>query len=214
MRFLDQVARPVGRPCERQEPPTFQDAIEECLGEVVVVEHLSPLLQALVGGEDDGPVIQVAPIDDAVDDVGSVIDVGEIANLVDDQHVGLAVGDRGLGQAAFSGRYDEIVDQGSRGSETGIKAALDGADGNGDGQCRLTSTGLAAEDEVAAFGHEFAAEVRSQEIAPQSGTECEVEFLDGLEECGPDRLRAALAKCVARGRHDLFAVEAALKEVA
>jgi len=35
-----------------------------------------------------------------------------------------------------------------------------------------------------------------------------------LEECGPDRLRAALAKCVARGRHDLFAVEAALKEVA
>jgi len=35
-----------------------------------------------------------------------------------------------------------------------------------------------------------------------------------LEECGPDRLRAALTRCVAAGRHDLFAVEAALKEVA
>ena len=34
-----------------------------------------------------------------------------------------------------------------------------------------------------------------------------------LEDCGPERLRAALATCVARGRHDLFAVEAALKEV-
>jgi len=35
-----------------------------------------------------------------------------------------------------------------------------------------------------------------------------------LEECGPERLRTALARCVAAGRHDLFAVEAALKEVA
>lgn len=35
-----------------------------------------------------------------------------------------------------------------------------------------------------------------------------------LEECGPERLRTALSRCVAAGRHDLFAVEAALKEVA
>jgi len=35
-----------------------------------------------------------------------------------------------------------------------------------------------------------------------------------LETYGPDRLRAALARCVAASRHDLFAVEAALKEVA
>jgi len=35
-----------------------------------------------------------------------------------------------------------------------------------------------------------------------------------LEERGPDRLRAALAACNAAGRHDLFAVEAALKGVA
>lgn len=35
-----------------------------------------------------------------------------------------------------------------------------------------------------------------------------------LEERGPDRLRMALATCVAQGRHDIFAVEAALKGVA
>ncbi len=35
-----------------------------------------------------------------------------------------------------------------------------------------------------------------------------------LEEYGPDRLRAALAACVAQERHDLFAVEAALRGVA
>lgn len=35
-----------------------------------------------------------------------------------------------------------------------------------------------------------------------------------LEEHGPDRLRAALAACVAQERHDVFAVEAALKGVA
>jgi hypothetical protein len=35
-----------------------------------------------------------------------------------------------------------------------------------------------------------------------------------LEARGADRLRAALARCVAAGRSDLFAVEAALKEVA
>lgn len=35
-----------------------------------------------------------------------------------------------------------------------------------------------------------------------------------LEEHGPDRLNAALTKCVERDRHDIFAVEAALTEVA
>jgi hypothetical protein len=35
-----------------------------------------------------------------------------------------------------------------------------------------------------------------------------------LEDRGPDRLRTALATCNAQGRHDLFAVEAALKGVA
>jgi transposase len=35
-----------------------------------------------------------------------------------------------------------------------------------------------------------------------------------LEDRGPDRLRTALAMCNAQGRHDLFAVEAALKGVA
>ena len=35
-----------------------------------------------------------------------------------------------------------------------------------------------------------------------------------LEERGPDRLRTALGQCVAQDRHDIFAVEAALKGVA
>lgn len=35
-----------------------------------------------------------------------------------------------------------------------------------------------------------------------------------LEERGANRLTTALARCVERGRHDLFAVEAALKEIA
>ena len=35
-----------------------------------------------------------------------------------------------------------------------------------------------------------------------------------LEERGGDRLLMALSICVQRGRHDLFAVEAAIKEVA
>jgi hypothetical protein len=35
-----------------------------------------------------------------------------------------------------------------------------------------------------------------------------------LEQHGPDRLRSALATCVERERHDIFAVEAALKGVA
>ena len=35
-----------------------------------------------------------------------------------------------------------------------------------------------------------------------------------LEGRGPDRLRTALATCVELGRHDIFAVEAALKGVA
>ena len=54
LRFLGQMAGAVGRAGQRQQPPPFQDAVEEGFSKVVVVKHRSPVLQTLVGGEDDG----------------------------------------------------------------------------------------------------------------------------------------------------------------
>ena len=60
----------------------FEDAVEEGFGEVVVVEDTSPLAEWLVGGEDGWSSVQVAGVDDGVEDVGGVFGVGQIAEFV------------------------------------------------------------------------------------------------------------------------------------
>ena len=137
LRFLGQMAGAIGWAGQRQQAATFQDAIEEGLGEMIVVKDLSPVLQALVGGEDDGPVVEVSAIDDAIEDVGGIVDVGQVADLVDDQHIGFAIDRRRLCQGASLGSCDEFVNEGRRRGEAGVEAVLDGADGSGDGEMRI-----------------------------------------------------------------------------
>jgi hypothetical protein len=104
MRFLGEMPGAIGRAGQREQAAAFEDAVEESFGEMVVMEDLAPVLQALVGREDDGPAIEVAAVDDAVEDVGGVIDVGQVADLVDDEDIRLPVDGGRLGQAAAARR--------------------------------------------------------------------------------------------------------------
>jgi hypothetical protein len=68
-----------GWAAEREVDAAFEDAIEDDLGEVRVVQDLAPCRQALVRREDDGPLAEVALVHDAEEDVGGVVRVVEVA---------------------------------------------------------------------------------------------------------------------------------------
>src|SRR5205823_4684048 len=78
-----------------------EDAIEDGLGEVLVVEDAAPGLQRLVRGEEHGALPTVAIVDHVEQDVGGVGAVGEVADLVDDEDVGMGVGRQGISESAL-----------------------------------------------------------------------------------------------------------------
>ena len=62
----------------------LEDAVENGFGEIRVVQHLAPVFERLVGGEDHRLGALVALVDNMEEHVGGVGAVGEIAHFVDD----------------------------------------------------------------------------------------------------------------------------------
>jgi hypothetical protein len=56
------MARTSGGSIEADEPSSFQDAVEDGARQVLVVQHLPPFIQGLVGGEDYGALAQVTVV--------------------------------------------------------------------------------------------------------------------------------------------------------
>src|SRR2546427_12459338 len=71
------------RPIELEPATPLQDAIDDGLGEILVVEHAAPGIGMLVAGEDHRAAAAMAGVDDVVEHVGRVGAVGEIADLVE-----------------------------------------------------------------------------------------------------------------------------------
>jgi len=71
---------------------TFQDSIEDRSCQVLVVQHLSPLAEGLVGGEDHRPFSEMAVIDHMEQNIGSVGAIAEITDPIDHEDVGTSVG--------------------------------------------------------------------------------------------------------------------------
>jgi hypothetical protein len=167
---------------EGDELSALEHAVEDDLGQIVVVQHLAALAQLLVGGEDHGLLREVAPVDDAEEQVGGIGSVVEVTDLVDDQHVRLDPRRRRVTQAACARGFTELVDERAGGHEARGKAVLDGAVADRDGEVRLAAPRRPRQDDVAAFRDELWAEVGSELLALERGLEEEVEVLDGLDE--------------------------------
>ena len=60
----------------------LEGAVENGFGEIRIVQHVAPLLERLVGGEDHRSGWLVAPADDMEENVGGIGAVGEIARFV------------------------------------------------------------------------------------------------------------------------------------
>ena len=58
----------------------LEDAVEDCLSEVTIMKDVAEGRQRLVGGDEDGASLEIAFVDDAVEDVGGIVGVGEVAD--------------------------------------------------------------------------------------------------------------------------------------
>jgi hypothetical protein len=172
----------VGRAVEAEETAPLEDAVDDGDGEVLVVQDLAPGVEGLVGGEDHRAPLEVALVDDVVEDVGRLVAVGQVANFVDHEDVRVGVARDCLAEAALAAGDGELLDERGGGDEEGVEAVLDGPVGDGDGEVGLPAAGLAVEDERAPLGDEVGREVGADEGEPDRGLVGEVEVVDGLEE--------------------------------
>ncbi len=171
------------RTVEAQQAAPFEDAIDDGLGQIVVVEDGAPLaLRVLVRGEDHGALADVAVVDHVVEDVRGVWAVREIADLIDHEHVRADVADERFTEAAVAARGGEVLDHLGGGREERLEAALDRAVRDGDREVRLASSRLAEEDDGAPLDDEVGREKRADRREAQGRLEGEVEFLDRPEE--------------------------------
>lgn len=135
------------RSVQAKQAAALKDAVDDGLGQVVIVEDASPRFQGLVGREDHGASTPVSLVDDVEEHVGGVGAVGEIAHFVDDQDGGVGVRGEGLRQLALPKRGRQVVNQRSGGGEVGIEAILNRAIGDGHRQVRLPAAGFARENQ-------------------------------------------------------------------
>ncbi len=79
------MSGPHRRSVEGEKSAAFEDAVDDGLGEVLVVEHSPPGASRLVGGEDHRALAAVAVVDDVEEHVRRVGAVGEVADFIDDE---------------------------------------------------------------------------------------------------------------------------------
>ena len=174
----------------------FEDSVEDGGGQVGIMEHPSPRVERLVGGEDHRPLAEMPVVDHVVQHVGGVGAIGQVTHLVDNQHMRMRVRLERLVEAPVSPGVREVLDQLRGGGEERLEAVLDSAVADGDGEMGLAATGLPMKDERPAFGHEIGTEVGAEQRHAQAGLQGEVEVVDGLEvrEVSPARepLQASL----------------------
>jgi len=77
------VARAVGGATQFEETAALEDAVQDRLGQIGIVQDPAPRGEGFVRREKHRAVVQVAFVDDVEEDVGEVGPVGEIADFVD-----------------------------------------------------------------------------------------------------------------------------------
>src|SRR3954469_5909182 len=110
-----------GRAIELEPATSLEDAVDDGLREILVVEHGSPGIGVLVAGEDHRAPAAVAVVDDVVQHVGGIGSVSEIADLVNHKDVGRDVARKSLGETALTKRRRKIIDELGGGDEERVE---------------------------------------------------------------------------------------------
>jgi hypothetical protein len=148
------MLRSHGGPVELEQPTAVEDAVDDCLGEVVVVQHGAPALGVLVGREEHRATADVPLVDHVEQHVRRVVPVREVPHLVHDQHVRLEVPRQRLAHLPGATRARQVVDQLRAVGEQRVEPVLHRAVRDGHREVRLPAARRAVQDRAVAFGHE------------------------------------------------------------
>ena len=134
----------IGRAVQERQATVLKHAVDDGLGEVMVVQDIAPCGERrLVGSEQHRAATLMAFVDDVEQDVGGIGSVGQIANFVDDQNVGLHEESELLLQPALAAGQGESLDQHRGGDKASGEAVLDSAVGDDDDQMEASVQGRA-----------------------------------------------------------------------
>jgi len=173
--------RSPGATSELDVPPIFQDAVEERLGEILVMEHITPSPQRLVGGEKGRSALDVPGIDDGVQDIGRIGGMREVAELINDEHFGGDKGLCGISELTDFCRLGELIDEMGGDDVPGIVASLYGSECNGDGQMGLSAPRFSGKHEIPPRDCEIRGEIRGDQVSADTALGGEGEVIDRLE---------------------------------
>ena len=114
-----------------EDATALEYAIDDGMGEILVVQHRAPRLEWLVGREDHRPPALVTIIDDVEEHVSGVRAVGKVADFIDNQDVRMGVSSERLAEAALAKRCREFVDEFGGDDEQSVEAVLHGTASDG-----------------------------------------------------------------------------------
>jgi hypothetical protein len=191
----------VGRAAKVEDPTAFQDAIDDGLREVGVVEDGSPGGERFVGGEDHRLVMQVAVVDDMEEKIGGVVSDREVADLIDDEDVGMGVESEMGSELSVTLSSGERFNEVGRAGEERFVAVLDGAVSDGDGEVGLARAAGAGQDQRTSLGDELGTKVAAEKLKTDGALEGEVEVLDRTKEGEVSPTRGSLDARLSPMRH-------------
>jgi hypothetical protein len=143
------------------------------------VEDFAPSVDRFVGGQEHGPLVKVALVNDLVEEIGRLRGVGDVTDFINDQDVYVGVNGEYVSEVSITSSTMKMVDEVCESDEVGFASVLDGSVGNGNGKVGLSSSGRATKDEATAFKQEFGAEKTAEQFLTRRGLKREVELFNG-----------------------------------
>src|SRR4030095_10034927 len=112
---------------EGEEASPLEDAIDDGLRQVLVMEDAPPGADWLVRGEDHRALPTMPVVDYVEEHVRRIGTVGEIPDFVDDEHSGVRVGRQSFGETSLAKGRRQVVDHLGGGGEVRVESVLDRA---------------------------------------------------------------------------------------
>jgi hypothetical protein len=176
-----------------------EESVEESDGEDAVGEDVTPLPEALIGGEDDGLLGLIALVDDLEEEGGVGLLEGQVADLVQDEYLGpdqdLEQGVEAILLALCPGTGDEVVER----EEVDAVSVFDGLEGEADGQVSFPDAWRTEEQDVLAVVEEAEGRELGDSLAGHLGLGLEVELFECLGPGQPRELEVGLHAALEAG---------------
>jgi hypothetical protein len=165
-------------PVECEDSAALEDAVDDRLCQILIMQHTTPHRERLVRGEDHGALFPMAIVDDVEEHVRGVRAVGEIAHFVHDQNVGMNIRRQGVGEPPAAKGSREIINEFGGGDKPRVEAILNGPIPDRDGQMRFAAARLPDEDQTATVGHEIRRKGRALEGEPDDRLMRKIDIID------------------------------------